>query len=262
MTAADPRDHDKLLRHCYEAGDVYATSTICRKSEQAATDYVDELLSDKLVTLRRHLRPGLVVDLCCATGNHLIGLSKEIRLGVGIDFSIPFITRANSQANEKGLPNLAFLVGDASQIPLPELCVSTLYCFSAIYQMSRVERVVSEVSRVLEPGGRAILDLANSQSLNAICCRAYPELPELKAVPVSAMLKMFQQYGLRVVEHRTYQLLPLWANKPHWLWPLLHPGWKTVMKYRLRGRMLDEWISGLPIIRKFAFRHLLVGEKT
>jgi hypothetical protein len=55
--------------------------------------------------------------------------------------------------------------------------------------------------------------------------------------------------------------LPLWASKPIWLWPLLRPGWKKIMKKRVRGRMIDEWISGSRLFRRFAFRHLLVVER-
>ena len=62
-------------------------------------------------------------------------------------------------------------------------------------------------------------------------------------------------------ERRCFQLLPLWAGRPAWLWPLLHPVWKSVLKRRLAGRMLDEWISSLPGLRAFAFRHVIVCRK-
>ena len=72
---------------------------------------------------------------------------------------------------------------------------------------------------------------------------------------------MLSQNGLSVIEHRAFQILPLWADRPGWLWPLLHPKWKKLMAHRVRGRMIDEWISNLPGLKSLAFRHIIVAEK-
>lgn len=261
MTQPDQSDLDRQLRRTYEGGQVYQTNTICSFPPESSPSYNDELLADKIHTVRRHLQSGLVVDLCCATGEHLVAFSSEIERGVGIDFSVPFVVRAACNASEKKLENLYFAVGDGTMLPLAESTVSTLYCFSALYQIPAVERVFSEVSRVLKPGGRAILDLGNSCSLNAVCVRSYPDLPKLMAIPVSAMLGICKVYGLEVIEHRKYQFLPLWADKPRWLRPLLLPVWRKIMKLRLAGKMLDEHISSLPLLRNYAFRHLLICRK-
>jgi len=34
------------------------------------------------------------------------------------------------------------------------------------------------------------------------------------------------------------------------------------MGHRIANRMIDEWISNLPGLKHFAFRHLIVAEKT
>jgi len=63
------------------------------------------------------------------------------------------------------------------------------------------------------------------------------------------------------VERRCFQILPLWAGLPKHLWFLLHPRWERIMRRRIAGRMLDEWVSSLPVVRQFAFRHVLVVRK-
>ena len=249
------------VRRVYESGNIYSTNTICRKAQAGAAEYVDELLADKLETIRRNLHPGLVVDLCCATGDHLFGICGESREGLGLDFSVPFIARATVVSRETGAGHIRFAAADATQLPLGDACVGTLYSLSSLYQVPHIEKVFAEVGRVLVPGGTAILDLGNSQSLNALCVRAYPELPPMTAIPVGAMLELCRRNRLIVREHRAFQILPLWAGRPKWLWPLLRPFWKVVMKWRIRGRMLDEWISSSGLFRRFAFRHLLVIER-
>jgi hypothetical protein len=53
----------------------------------------------------------------------------------------------------------------------------------------------------------------------------------------------------------------MWGDRPWWLKPLLHPVWTRLLAIRIKGRMLDEWISSLPLLRRFAFRHVLLCEK-
>lgn len=249
------------VRRAYESEGIYSIQTICRKTHDGAREYVDELLSDKLGTVRKHLRPGLLVDLCCGTGDHLLKLCPPGRPGLGVDFSNPYVDAAKRKAKEVGLPNITFVVADATALPLRVASVGTLYSFSALYQVPNIELVVADVSRVLAPCGRAILDLGNSTSLNAICCRFYPGLPRMTAIPINRMIKLFAANRLTVIEHRAFQILPLWADRPRWLRPLLHPAWKRIMKMRLGGRMIDEWLSSSPLLKAFAFRHLVVVEK-
>lgn len=259
--SANKKTSEVDVRRAYETEGTYSVQTICRKTQDGAREYVDELLADKLETVRRHLRPGLLVDLCCGTGDHLLTLCPPARPGVGLDFSIPYIRAARKNAEEAGLSNVAFAVADATALPLQTASVGTLYSLSALYQVPDNVSVVAEVSRVLAPRGRAILDLGNSRSINAVCCRSYSELPRMTAIPINRMISVFKANGLSLVEHRAFQILPLWAGKPQWLWPLLHPMWKRPMKVRVLGKMIDEWISSSAVLRPFAFRHLVVLEK-
>jgi SAM-dependent methyltransferase len=260
--STDKRPSESIdVRRTYETEGVYSVRTICRTAQDEAREYVDELLHDKLETVRRHLRRGLLVDLCCGTGDHLLTICPTGHPGVGLDFSAPYIRAARKNADEAGFSNMAFAVADAMALPLQAASVGTLYSLSALYQVPNNEAVLAEVSRVLAPRGRAILDLGNSMSLNAICCRSYSELPRMTAIPINQMVAMLKTKGLLIVEHRAFQILPLWAGKPRSLWPLLHPGWKRIMKMRARGKMIDEWVSSFPLLKAFAFRHLIVVEK-
>jgi hypothetical protein len=106
------------------------------------------------------------------------------------------------------------------------------------------------------------LDLQNSQSLNAFCVRNYyKDLAPTFPISLSRMAALIGENNLRVLERRSFQILPLWAGRPSWLWPLLHPRWKRIMKRRFKGRMVDEWVSGTWPFRLFAYRHLVVVEK-
>lgn len=252
---------EKRIREAYESDMIYKVESVCIRPRGRAEDYADRLVEDKIETIRRHIRPGLLVDLCCATGEHLFALADMSNNCLGIDFSRPFIQKARDEALHRGYAHIRFEVGDAKSLALDDASVATLYSLSALYAIPDVGKVFVEISRVLEPGGRCVLDLGNSRSLNGICVRAYTELPPTFHLTIDEMRQHCTKNSLRIIEHRRFQLLPLWAGKPRWLWPLLHPVWKRIMSRRIRGCMLDEWLCRLPVLRNFAFRHILVCEK-
>lgn len=244
-------------RAAFEGGTLYPTATICTTAAKESPEYIERLLFDKLETIRRHNRGGLLVDLCCATGDHIPEVRQCGQDALGLDFSLPFLQQAIEKNREA-----SYIAADARELPLPNNSVGLLYSLSALYLVPNLDRVIGEVSRVLCPGGRCILDLGNRDSLNSYCVRYhYLELPTSYHLSVSEMIRLCQKNGLRIVDHRAFQLLPLWAGRPRWLWPLLHPVWKRLLSIRLAGRMLDEWISGNHVFRRFAFRQLLVCEK-
>jgi len=252
---------DRASRKEYESGTIYQAGSICAIVDPSSPEYTDRLLARKFELLLSHYRGGIALDLCCATGKHLLALSPRIDYGIGIDFSAPFIAEARIEAARTGCDHVDFICSNARQLPIGDNTIDILYSFSSLYVMPSVHQVIDEIARVLRIGGCGILDLGNVRSLNTLCLRSYPELPRSFHVPIGQLLDMCHQSGLAIIEHKAFQLLPLWADRPRWMKPLLHPAWKRLFGLRWRGRMLDERISSMPIIRRVAFRHILVCEK-
>ncbi len=258
MTDAQTPREDRAK---FEDGKTYKVETICARADAQSADYALRLLKRKLEMVAKHHGEGVTLDLCCATGGHLIDLAHVVSPAVGLDFSAPFIRKAAEDAAAAGLPDLAFLVGDAKALPFADDSIGTAYCLSSLYVIPDVQVVFRELARTLKPGARAVLDLGNARSLNAYSVRHYPDLAKQYFHTRAELRRMIAEAGLVIVEHRAFQILPLWADRPGWLRPLLHPGWKRVLGARLGGRMLDEWISNLPLLRSLAFRQMIVCEK-
>ena len=121
------------------------------------------------------------------------------------------------------------------------------------------------MARVLKTGGKCILDLGNTHSLNAAVIKNYnQELGWAKPFLISIrdMKKYIHAAGMKIIEHRAFQVLPLWgADRPKRLNLFLLPFWTRLLSKQIRGKMIDEWISNTPIIKNFAFRHVFVCEK-
>lgn len=251
-------------RHFWETEGIYSSDSIVRAPDVAARSYADKLLKVRLGIVDNLLtdRPGAhLVDLCCATGQHLAYFSSRIERGTGIDFSSVYIDRARALATENGLSNLSFLEADARTTGLAPQSVDVLYSFSSLYVIPSFPEIAQEVSRVLSPDGVCVLDVGMKPSLNAVSLRAHTELPQAHLLTQATLTSALEHAGLTVINHRRFQLLPLWTRKPWWLSPLLAPFWNRVMAASIGGRLVDEWMCSAPVLRRFAFRHLLVCRK-
>ena len=57
---------------------------------------------------------------------------------------------------EKGIGNVEFSVHDAYSLPFDKGMFDTVICCSALHNMVNLEKALSEMNRVLKPGGRLI----------------------------------------------------------------------------------------------------------
>jgi SAM-dependent methyltransferase len=242
----------------------YKTDTISPLPPVVPSDYSDRLLKIRLDLVRRLAANAVVLDVCCATGQHLISLADVMRVGIGLDFSLHYLERADANRNAAA-NNVSFACGDAGQMPFSADRFDVTYSLSSLYVIPNVGDAIREMARVLKPGGKCVLDLGNLYSLNVIVARAYhKKLGWVRQYPVSvpAMKRLIRGAGLKVLEHRSFQCLPLWgADRPRLLKPLLLPFWTRLLSKQLKSKMLDEWISSLPVFRHIAFRHVFVCEK-
>lgn len=256
----DGGDADDTIRAAYREGAVYDTAKICKRISKDATAYADRLLEERFAMVSEYYSGGRLVDLCCATGSHLLEIAGSVERAIGIDFSERYLAEAARQAAANA-GHVSFVQADARRIPLATASIDFLYCFSSLYAIPDAAAVVAEVGRLLKPGGRAVLDFGNRRSLNVYCLGYYTEWPPVQPLTLEEMHRALASASLEVVRHRRFQLLPLWAGRPSWLWPILHPFWKEVFRRRIGGKMLDEWVSSLPMLRAFAFRHVIVCRK-
>ncbi len=255
----DKAEKQARWARAFQKGEQYSPETISQPVSDAPEGYLAILARTKLDTVAHHYRGGLAVDICCGTGAHLTWLAGGIERGIGVDFSTRFVDVARRENNH--LSNLDFTVGDATALPLADGVAGLVFCLSAFYCLPFPEKAVAEFARVLVPGGRCIIDAGIRPSLNAIAANAHPDLPPIQCVTVGELHRMVRHEGLHPIEERVFQILPLWTDRPKWMGPLLHPAWRRLLERQVGGRMLDEWVSGLPLVRRFAFRHLLVCEK-
>jgi D-alanine-D-alanine ligase len=110
-----------------------------------------------------------ILDLCCGQGRHSLELARRGFLNIeGLDRSHYLIQKAKTQAKKEGLP-VRFREGDARKLPFPPDTFDVVMILGNSFgYFETVEddlRVLKEVSRVLKPWGRLLVDVSDGDYL-------------------------------------------------------------------------------------------------
>ncbi|MFT5681972.1 MAG: SAM-dependent methyltransferase [Myxococcota bacterium] len=117
--------------------------------------------------LWRHLGPpgGVVLDLACGTGRYTRMLAE--RLGadrvIGLDLSGAMLAHARAES-----PGLSFVRGSAQALPIRTGSLAAVVSFGALHLFPDPAAALTEVGRVLEPGGRFVCLTAHAPDAGAV----------------------------------------------------------------------------------------------
>ena len=103
-----------------------------------------------------HLKPGdRVLDFGCGPGTITVGLARAVEPGEvhGIDMEESQIAMARAAAEAGGHANAKFHVGDATALPFDDNSFDVAHCHAVLMHVPDTAGVLSEVKRVLKPGG-------------------------------------------------------------------------------------------------------------
>ena len=145
------------------------------------------------------MHAGRVLDIGTGPGRLPIILASEspLLLVTGLDLSIDMVKIAAQEAQKRGLKNVVFRQGSASDLPFPDtefnLVVSTL----SFHHWKQPEQALDEIYRVLREGGEAwIYDIPRKMDRTAWAYlkRSYG-LPEGVDVPAARVRGAVLPYG-------------------------------------------------------------------
>ncbi len=103
-----------------------------------------------------------VLDVGCGLGLHALELARRGYLVVGMDLSLPMITRAAEEAQQEGL-RINFMHADIREMTWngmfdAVICIGTSFGF---FDDETNRDLLSRMSQALKPGGRLLLDVVN-----------------------------------------------------------------------------------------------------
>ena len=136
--------------------------------ESSTPDYTMGFSEEFMESLRRYtaeasaayllayLRPGIrLLDFGCGPGTISVGLAKAIDPGVlhGVDMEQSQVELAKAVAAANGRANVKFHVGDVTSLSFEDNFFDIAHCHNVLMHVPDTQAVMSEVMRVLKPGG-------------------------------------------------------------------------------------------------------------
>ena len=103
-----------------------------------------------------HLKPGMrVLDFGCGPGTISMGLAKAVEPGElhGIDMEESQISIAQAAASAGGHLNAVFQTADVTGLPFEDDSFDAAHCNALLMHVPDTNAVLTEVRRVLKPGG-------------------------------------------------------------------------------------------------------------
>jgi ubiquinone/menaquinone biosynthesis C-methylase UbiE len=150
--------------------------------------------------VREEARSRRVLEYGCGTGSLAFSLSADAGRVIGIDISDVAIEQARRAARLRGLKNVEFLVDNAEAMKLPDKHVDVVVGSGIVHHLD-IQKSMSEVRRVLGPGGIAIFaePLAHNPALNWYRNRT-PELRSADEHPLTVTDLRGMAHGFSTVK--------------------------------------------------------------
>jgi ubiquinone/menaquinone biosynthesis C-methylase UbiE len=100
------------------------------------------------------------LDVASGPGTFALALGPRVAEVRGLDLTPALVELARGAAAAAGLANVTFETGDAERLPYPDAAFDLAVCGYSLHHLSRPDRALAEMARVVRPGGRVgIADL-------------------------------------------------------------------------------------------------------
>jgi ubiquinone/menaquinone biosynthesis C-methylase UbiE len=178
----------------------------------------DKQVLEAVVRLAQPQPTWRALDIGTGTGHTALALAPHLAQVIGLDLTPEMLAEAETLRQARGLGNVSWQLGDAHALPFADGAVELVSCRRAAHHFTDIRAALSEMVRVLAPGGRLVIDDRSGpedDALDALMNRLdlYHDRSHVRQYRPSAWAAMLEEVGLTVeavepyVQHRAISAL-------------------------------------------------------
>jgi ubiquinone/menaquinone biosynthesis C-methylase UbiE len=123
----------------------------------ASSAITDAALTQRFVTALGEAAQGSVLDVACGPGILSAAIAKTAREVVAFDLTPEMLKKAEQRCASAGLANVSFREGNAAELPFADDRFDAAVTRLSVHHFDRPGRVMSEIFRVIRPGGSFVM---------------------------------------------------------------------------------------------------------
>jgi 2-polyprenyl-3-methyl-5-hydroxy-6-metoxy-1,4-benzoquinol methylase len=159
-------EQTRMVEECLAKPDVHLSWESGYRDPQNERFY--EMSFDRLVQVLKPPGDSLILDAGCGPGYHSIRLARRGFRVTAIDFSESILPLAEENVRAAGLAErISFRREDLLHLSFADKQFDYILCWGVAMHIPEAERALSELARVLKPGGALILSEPNMHSFES-----------------------------------------------------------------------------------------------
>ena len=142
---------------------------------------------------------GTVLEIGCGRGAGIEVIFRHFGAAYvcGLDLDALQIERARKGLESKYAGRVSFMQGDAEQLPFADASFDAVFDFGALHHVPNWQRSLTEVRRVLKPGGKFFFEEVTRAALGRWIYRKFFEHPAENRFSESEFLAEMEIHGLK-----------------------------------------------------------------
>jgi ubiquinone/menaquinone biosynthesis C-methylase UbiE len=130
----------------------------------ASAAITDAALTQRFIDALGETARGSVLDVACGPGILSAAIAKTAREVVAFDLTPLMLKKAAQRCAEAGVDNVTFREGSATELPFANAVFDAVVTRLSVHHFDQPSRAMSEIFRVLRPGGSFVIaDVISSE---------------------------------------------------------------------------------------------------
>jgi ubiquinone/menaquinone biosynthesis C-methylase UbiE len=175
----------------------------------ASAAITDKALTERFVAALGETIRGSVLDVACGPGILSAAIAKSARDVTPFDLTPQMLKKAAQRCAEAGVGSVTFREGNAAELPFANEAFDAVVTRLSVHHFDRPARVISEIFRVLRPGGRFVVAdvvssevVAESELQNAIEILRDPS--HVRMLPGSELMSLVKDAGFEIEQQTAW----------------------------------------------------------